>query len=291
MMSPEIAKKYENLKAEIRSYESVLVALSGGIDSSLVAFVAGEVLGDKALAVTSGSESLKATDLELATEITAEWGVSHRIIKTREIENENYLKNPTNRCYFCKSTLYSDLAAIADRDGYRWVLNGTNTDDLGDYRPGLTAADEHAVKSPLLDCEFSKQDIRDLADHLKLRNAKKPAAACLSSRVPYGTAISGDLLRQIEQAELVLEELGFAQFRVRHHGDVARLELEPDDFPAVIEHRVAIEREFKSLGYRYVTLDLKGFRSGSLNEVISIPKRQRERRAHTLIGKEGSNHA
>lgn len=272
MMDKVLAEKYTSLKAEIRGYKSALVALSGGIDSSLVAFVAGKELGDKALAVTSGSESLKAADLQLAKEITAEWGISHRIIKTREIENEDYVKNLQNRCYFCKSTLYADLRDIAQREGFRWVLNGTNTDDLGDYRPGLAAADENAVKSPLRDCGFSKQDIRALADHLKLRNAKKPAAACLSSRVPYGTAISGDLLRQIEQAERVLEELGFQQFRVRHHKDVARLEVEPDDFAAIIRHRLEIEKRFKELGYSYVTLDLKGFRSGSLNEGFATSK-------------------
>lgn len=291
MMSPELVGKYDALRAEIRSYGSALVALSGGIDSSLVAFVAGQELGEGALAVTSGSESLKTADLKLAKEITAEWGVKHRIIKTREIENADYVKNLKNRCYFCKSTLYSDLAKIAEQEGFEWVLNGTNTDDLGDYRPGLAAADENAVKSPLLDCGFSKQDIRDLAAHLKLRNAKKPAAACLSSRVPYGTSISSDLLRQIEQAEQVLDDLGFGQFRVRHHDQVARLEVEPEDFPMVIEHRLEIERKFKTLGYRYVTLDLKGFRSGSLNEVISIPTRDRSRQAHTLINKEGAKHA
>lgn len=282
MLSAELADKYEMLQAEIRGYESVLVALSGGIDSSLVAFVAGKQLGDKALAVTSGSESLKAADLKLAKEITAEWGISHRIIKTREIDNADYVKNLENRCYFCKSTLYTDMQEIAQSEGFRWVLNGTNIDDLGDYRPGLAAADENAVKSPLRDCGFSKQDIRDLASHLKLRNAKKPAAACLSSRVPYGTAISGDLLRKIEQAEAVLEGLGFAQFRVRHHGDVARLEVNPEDFAAIIDHRLEIEKRFKQFGYRYVSLDLLGFRSGSLNEGIVT--------AQTQI-KKGNSHA
>ncbi len=271
-MSPELTEKYQNLRAEIRSYESALVALSGGIDSSLVAYVAAKELGDKALAITSGSESLKAADLQLAKEITGEWGMNHRVIKTREIENADYVKNPINRCYFCKSTLYSGLKKIAEREGFKWVLNGTNTDDLGDYRPGLTAADENAVKSPLQSCGFAKQDVRDLADHLKLRNAKKPAAACLSSRVPYGTAISSDLLQRIEQAELVLEKLGLAQFRVRHHGSIARLEVEVADFPVIIDKRLEIETQFKQLGYSYVTLDLKGFRSGSLNEAISVPE-------------------
>ncbi len=286
-MSPELAEKYDKLRAEIRSYDSVLVALSGGIDSSLVAFVAGQELGAKALAITSGSESLKAADLQLAKEITAEWGIDHRIIKTREIENADYVKNLQNRCYFCKSTLYTDLQEIAQREGFRWVLNGTNIDDLGDYRPGLAAADENAVKSPLRDCGFSKKDIRDLAAHLKLRNAKKPAAACLSSRVPYGTAISGDLLQKIEQAEAVLEGMGLEQFRVRHHGDVARLEVEPDDFAVIIAHRLDIEAQFKKLGYRYVTLDLKGFRSGSLNEGVAAAQRA-ENKSPQALGKKGA---
>jgi len=290
-MSPELTEKYANLRAEIRAYESVLVALSGGIDSSLVAFMAGQELGDRALAITSGSESLKSSDLQLAKEITAEWGVQHRIIETREIENENYVKNLENRCYFCKSTLYTDLQDIAAREGYRWVLNGTNTDDLGDYRPGLAAADENAVKSPLLDCGFSKQDIRDLAAHLKLRNAKKPAAACLSSRVPYGTEISSAILSQIEQAEQVLDTLGFRQYRVRHHDDVARLEVEPDEFGKVLEHRLEIERKLNQLGYRYVSLDLRGFRSGSMNEAIAAATPTQASRAHTLIEAGGVKHA
>lgn len=290
-MNAELSKKYQNLRELIGSYESVLIALSGGIDSSLVAFVAGQELGEKALAVTSGSESLKATDLQLAKEITSEWGLKHRIIRTREIENENYIKNPENRCYFCKSTLYADLTDIAGREGFRWVLNGTNTDDIGDYRPGLIAADENSVKSPLLECGFSKKDIRALSEHLQLRNAKKPAAACLSSRVPYGTAISGELLQKIEQAERVLENLGLQQFRVRHHGDVARLEVEPADFPTIVEQRLEIERQFKDLGYGYVALDLRGFRSGSMNEGLSQTTKSRERKARTLIDTRGDEYA
>lgn len=290
-MNPELSKKYQKLRELIGSFESVVIALSGGIDSSLVAFVAGKELGEKALAVTSGSESLKATDLQLAKEITSEWGLKHRIIKTREIENENYKKNPENRCYFCKSTLYADLADIAGREGFRWVLNGTNTDDIGDYRPGLIAADENSVKSPLLECSFSKKDIRALSEYLQLRNAKKPAAACLSSRVPYGTAISSQLLQQIEQAELVIEGLGLQNFRVRHHGDVARLEVAPDDFPTIVEQRLEIERQFKDLGYGYVALDLRGFRSGSMNEGLSQTTKSRERKARTLIDTRGDEYA
>lgn len=272
MMNPSLEKKYTALKETINSFDSAIIALSGGIDSSLVAFVAGQQLGDKALAITSGSESLKQADLALAKEITSEWGLPHRIIRTREIDNAQYVKNPVNRCYFCKSTLYADLDAIAQKEGYSYVLNGTNKDDMGDHRPGLKAADEHNVKSPLLMCDFSKQDIRVLADYLQLRNAKKPAAACLSSRVPYGTSISAEILGQIEQAEQVLADLGFTQFRVRHHSDIARLEVPVDEFPMVLQFRDEIERKLKTLGYQYVSLDLKGFRSGSLNENIPLGK-------------------
>lgn len=272
-MNTILENKYTKLKETIRSFDSVIIALSGGIDSSLVAYVAGQELGDKALAITSGSESLKQADLTLAKEITSEWGLSHRIIRTREIDNVEYVKNPINRCYFCKSTLYADLDAIAKQEGYAHVLNGTNTDDMGDHRPGLKAADEHHVKSPLLMCDFSKQDIRDLADHLQLRNAKKPAAACLSSRVPYGTSISAEILAQIEQAEQVLADLGFTQFRVRHHSEVARLELLTEEFPLALTHHDEIVQKLKLLGYQYVSLDLKGFRSGSMNENISLGQR------------------
>lgn len=267
-MSPILEAKYSALKDAIRSFESVVVALSGGIDSSLVAYVSAQVLGEKALAVTSGSESLKQADLTLAQDITAEWGLAHKIIHTREMDNINYARNPENRCYYCKSTLYADLDQIAKEGGYRWVLNGTNKDDMGDHRPGLIAADEHKVKSPLLSCDFSKQDIRDLAEHLQLRNAKKPAAACLSSRVPYGTAISKSLLSKIEQAEMILAELGLSQFRVRHHNDVARLEVLPEEFDIVMANRSSLESRLKELGYKYIALDLSGFRSGSMNENI-----------------------
>lgn len=267
-MNSLLSEKYTELKKTMRSFESAVIALSGGIDSSLVAFVAAQELGEKALAVTSGSESLKQADLTLAQDITAEWGLAHRVIHTREMDNINYARNPKNRCYYCKSTLYTELDQIARQGGYRWVLNGTNTDDLGDYRPGLTAADEHRVQSPLLTCNFSKQDVRDLAAFLQLRNANKPAAACLSSRVPYGTAISKSLLGKIEQAEEILAELGLSQFRVRHHGEVARLEVLPEEFDVVLLHRVSLESRLKNLGYRYVALDLFGFRSGSMNENI-----------------------
>lgn len=267
-MNALLEQKYSALKDLTRSFESAVVALSGGIDSSLVAFVAAQELGGKALAVTSGSESLKQADLALAQEITAEWGLTHKTIHTREMDNINYARNPENRCYYCKSTLYADLDQIAKDGGYQWVLNGTNKDDMGDHRPGLIAAEEYKVKSPLLMCDFTKQDIRDLADHLQLRNANKPAAACLSSRVPYGTAISKSLLSKIEQAEVILAEIGLSQFRVRHHDEVARLEVLPEEFEIVLSNRDSLESRIKKLGYTYIALDICGFRSGSMNENI-----------------------
>lgn len=264
----DIEVKYEALKNYLTDLESVIVAFSGGVDSSLVAFVANEVLGDKALAVTSGSESLKREDLLLTQKLADEWSLPHKIIHTKEIKNKSYSVNPTNRCYYCKSTLYRDLQEVAEKENFRFILNGTNLDDLGDFRPGLTAAQEFHVKSPLVDCHFKKKDVRQLAERLKLKNAKKPQAACLSSRVPYGTEISIDMLKQIERAETVLNRMGLLQCRVRHHGEVARLEVPISEFEFVIQYQKDIVTRIKNCGYLYVTLDLEGFRSGSLNDGI-----------------------
>jgi len=261
-----LAAKYRSLTAWIGGLGSAVTAFSGGVDSSLVAYVAHQVLGPRALAVTSRAESLTRDDYDLTRRLAEAWGMAYRAIKTQEIDNPNYRANPINRCYFCKSTLYGDLAEVAKAEGFAAILNGTNRDDLGDHRPGLRAAQEFAVRSPLAELQFTKADIRALAAHLGLQNAQKPQAACLSSRVPYGFAISISVLSQIEQAEKLLKQLGFSQLRVRHHDTVARIEVPPEEFPRVLAHRVAIEAGLTALGYRYVTLDLKGFRSGSLNE-------------------------
>jgi pyridinium-3,5-biscarboxylic acid mononucleotide sulfurtransferase len=265
-LTPEVAEKYAALQAWLAGLESAVTAFSGGIDSSLVAYLAHRALGARALAVTSGSESLTRDDLALTQRLAGDWGMAHRIVRTRETENPAYLANPVNRCYFCKTTLYSDLTGIARAEGYAAVLNGINRDDLGDHRPGLQAAAEHGVRAPLAECDFGKDDIRRLARHLGLTNAEKPQAACLSSRVPYGLAITVPVLKQIEEAERALRELGFGQLRVRHHADVARIEVPAEDFPRVLARREAIDAALRAVGYRYVTLDLRGFRSGSLNE-------------------------
>ena len=268
-MTPELEQKYQALLQIMRGYDSAIVAFSGGIDSSLVAYVAGQVLGDKALAVTSGSASLKRTDLALSKRLSDDWGIAHQIIVTDELTKADYRANPTNRCFHCKTSLYTELDGIARTRGYTHILNGTNLDDLGDHRPGLIAADNHAVKSPLVAAGFHKADIRALAKHLGLENADKPQAACLSSRFPYGTAINQELLAQVEAAENVLAEYGFSQFRVRHHGEVARLEILREEFELAVQHHEALQREIQALGYRFVAVDLGGFRSGSLNEGLS----------------------
>lgn len=265
-MDAELAKKYDALKAYVSRFDSALIAFSGGIDSSLVAFVTAEQLGSRALAVTSGSASLKRSDLTLAKHLAVEWGMEHRVIVTDELSKSDYRANPINRCFHCKTSLYQSLAGIADAEGFDVVFNGTNTDDLGDHRPGLIAADDFHVQSPLVEVGFAKPDIRALATHLGLENAQKPQAACLSSRFPYGSHITEERLAQVEAAEDALAELGFTQFRVRHHEEVARLELLPEEFPLAIELAETLQRRIKACGFRFVAMDLVGFRSGALNE-------------------------
>ena len=264
-MNPKAQAKHDALRSFIGGFESAVVAYSGGVDSSLVAFVAAQTLGAKALAVTSGSASLKRSDLALSAELAERWGMAHRVIVTDELDNPDYRANPVNRCFHCKTSLYERLDDIARAEGFAVVFNGTNMDDLGDHRPGLVAATEHGVRAPLAETGFTKADVRALAAALGLDNAAKPQSACLSSRVPYGTAIDAGLLNQIERAESALLALGFSQFRVRHHGEVARLEIMPDEFEAALAKRDALIERVKACGYKFVALDLAGFKSGSLN--------------------------
>ena len=265
-MNDVLAAKYEKLQADIRALGRVLVAFSGGVDSSLVAHVAAATLGENALAVTSGSKSLKRSDLKLAGELAEKWGMRHRVIVTDEVANPAYRANPVNRCFHCKTSLYDALARIASEEGFDHILNGTNADDLGDHRPGLQAAANYRVVAPLVDAGFHKADVRALAAELGMENAQKPQAACLSSRFPYGSHITEARLAQVEAAEDALADLGFSQFRVRHHEEVARIELVASELPRALELREEVERRVKDAGYRYVAVDLGGFRSGSLNE-------------------------
>ncbi|MCR9279498.1 MAG: ATP-dependent sacrificial sulfur transferase LarE [Pseudomonadaceae bacterium] len=267
-ISAQLKARYDAVKAAIADCESVVVAFSGGVDSSLVAYIAGEVLGEKALAVTSGSASLKRSDLSLARRLAVDWGMPHRVIVTDELANPDYRANPTNRCYFCKTTLYDALAEIAATENYAVIINGTNTDDLGDHRPGLIAASEHAVRQPLVEAGLCKADVRALAAHLGLDNADKPQSACLSSRFPYGSHITRERLAQVEQAEDVLAELGFREYRVRHHEEVARLEIATGEMAAALEHGEELQRRIRDCGFNYVAMDVAGFRSGSMNEQL-----------------------
>ena len=267
-LSPELTAKLDALKASLGAMDSALVAYSGGVDSSLVAFLAAEVLGAKALAVTSGSASLKRSDLALAKRLADEWGMRHRVIVTDELSKPDYRANPVNRCFHCKTSLYTALADIARQEGFAEILNGTNTDDLGDHRPGLIAAQDFAVRSPLVEAGVDKAGVRALAAHLGLDNAAKPQSACLSSRFPYGASINAERLAQVEQAEERLARLGFVEFRVRHHEDVARLEIGVGELERALELRDTLQAEIQACGYRFVALDLGAFRSGSLNEGI-----------------------
>lgn len=244
----------------------VIVAFSGGVDSSLVAYVANQELKHNALIVTSASKSLKRNDLTLTQTLAEKWCLNHRVIVTDELSKDLYRKNPVDRCFHCKTSLYESLSCVAEEEDIKWILNGTNCDDLQDHRPGLVAANNYEVVSPLCDAGFSKTDVRAVAEFLHLENAHKPQAACLSSRVPYGTKIDENILDRIESAENFLDELGFTQYRVRHHGEVARLELIPEEMDKALAQKSIIDDQLKAFGYRFVALDLAGFKSGSLNE-------------------------
>jgi uncharacterized protein len=268
-------EKLSELKRIFRELESVVVAYSGGVDSTLALRVAHEILGEGAMAVTAVSASLPQCERAEAKQIAEQIGARHLLIESHETEDDRYLANAPNRCYFCKTEVYDLLLDLARKEGFRYVVDGTNADDPYDHRPGRQAAREHGVRSPLQEAGLTKADIRRLARGYGLPNWDKPAAACLSSRIPYGNLISLEALSQVEQAELALRKMGFRQLRVRHHDQVARIEVEEEDFQRVLAQREEILATLKGLGFTYVTLDLAGFRSGSMNEATKSNGRRK----------------
>jgi pyridinium-3,5-biscarboxylic acid mononucleotide sulfurtransferase len=264
-------QKLQALRVLLRDLESVAVAYSGGVDSTFILKVAYDVLSEHAVAVTALSPSFPSDDLESAKKVAGQIGVRHVILETHEVEDARYLENSSARCYFCKTEMYTELGAFAHENSLQHVVDGLNEDDLTDRRPGRQAALEQCVRSPLAEVHLRKSEIRALSHEMSLPTWDKPAMACLSSRVPYGTRITRSALAQIDAAESFLRRLGVRQVRVRHHEAIARLEVEPEDLANVIENREAIAAELKSLGYTFVALDLECYRTGSLHALVGKP--------------------
>jgi uncharacterized protein len=262
--------KLDALRADLRSMGRVLIAFSGGVDSSFLLRVAVDELGRDALALTTRSSTEVDDDYELAVRLASEFGVQHIVVEADELEIPGYAENPVNRCYFCKANLYEICASEAPRLGVEHIADGANLDDTGDYRPGLTAATEHRIRHPLIDAGMTKQDVRDLSLRFGLPTWDKPSSPCLSSRFPYGTTITREGLEKVAAGERLLRRLGFRECRLRYHENIARIEVPADALPRLVEPgvRAEIVKELKTLGFLYVTVDLQGFRSGSLNEAI-----------------------
>lgn len=266
----ETAERFDELKRVLTGLGRVLIAFSGGVDSALLAAAAFAALGEDAVAVTAVSASLPGRELKDAQELASQIGIRHILIETGELSDPRYASNPPDRCYFCKDTLYTQLHALADSEGIQWICNGANLDDDGDFRPGERAALEHRVRSPLREAGLTKAHIRELARYLGLSAWDKPASACLSSRVPYGLNITPQILDQIEASENILHDLGYRQVRVRHHGKLARIEVDPAERGRLIEQADEINQQLCEIGFNFVTIDLSGYRRGSLNEILVL---------------------
>ena len=270
MVVPDSRQKQATLKEILANLNSTLVAYSGGVDSAYLAWAARQALGEKMLAVLADSPSLAEFQKRDAIQFALDFGIPLEVIRTEEFENEDYTKNAPDRCFHCKDELFGKLAELARERGFAAIIYGVNADDTRDFRPGHRAAAQYEVRSPLLEAGLTKAEIRELAREAGLPVWDRPASACLSSRIPYGTPVTSENLKKVEDGEEAIRQLGFRQFRVRHHGDLVRIEVAPEELPRALDPQITqiFTDIFKKLGYKYVTLDLEGYRTGSLNEVL-----------------------
>jgi uncharacterized protein len=270
MIEPETKKRYEKLRTILNEMGSVVIGFSGGVDSTFLSYTAHDVLGDKALAVTAVSPTLPESEEQDARDMAADIGIRHLVVHSTEFSDPEFVKNPKNRCYICKKIRFTALVDLAKQEGYHWVVDGGNVDDLGDFRPGMKALEEmaDAVRSPMIEAGITKADIRALSRELGLRTWDKQSAACLASRIPYGVELTPQRLSMIDKAEQYIAPYIKGSLRVRYHGDVARIEVGEEEIPAILAHRKDIVQALRQCGFTYVSLDLGGYEMGSLNEVI-----------------------